>query len=37
MYLNMLIDDADVGDGASDVLEITGTIIVTWENIHGED
>lgn len=29
-YLNMIIDDADVADGASDVLLISGTITIHW-------
>lgn len=37
MYLNMIIDDADVGDGASDVLEISGIIVVTWINLGSYD
>lgn len=32
-YLNMLIDDADVGNGAEDVLEVSGTVILTWVNV----
>lgn len=31
-YLNMIIDDTDVGDGASDILEITGFVRITWVN-----
>lgn len=30
LYLNMLIDDLDVADGASDVLEISGQIEILW-------
>ena len=33
MYLNMLIDDADVADAASDVLEISGRVEITWVNL----
>lgn len=33
MYLNMLIDDADVGDGASDILELSGTVNFSWINL----
>lgn len=33
VYLNMLIDDADVGNGASDILEITGDVNLTWFNL----
>lgn len=34
-WLNMLIDDADVADAASDILEISGTIFLHWE-LFGE-
>lgn len=30
LYFNMLIDDADVGDGASDILELTGSIYIEY-------
>lgn len=33
MYLNGLIDDADVGDGADDDLEVNGYLIVQWLDI----
>jgi len=29
-YFNILIDDADVGDGASDIIEVSGTLEITW-------
>ena len=32
LYINMLIDDADVGNAASDVLEISGEVEVVWIN-----
>lgn len=31
VYINMLIDDADVADGASDILELSATITITWD------
>ena len=30
MYLNVLVDAADVADGASDVLLVSGTLTITW-------
>lgn len=33
VYLNLLIDDADVGDGASDVLLVSGTLTLVWVNL----
>lgn len=36
LYLNMIIDDADVADGASDVLLLSGTITVTWVNLGND-
>lgn len=35
LYFNAIIDDADVADAASDILEINGTIWVTWTNLEG--
>lgn len=35
VFFNMLIDDADVGDAASDVLELTCVIIINW-NFGGD-
>jgi hypothetical protein len=35
LYLNAIIDDADVADTASDVLEATGTIRVVWYATQG--
>lgn len=35
VYANMLIDDADVADAASDVLELTATIDVVWRDRGG--
>lgn len=32
-YINMLVDDGDVGDGASDIIELTGTVTITWINL----
>lgn len=29
-YLNILIDDADVADGASDVLQVSGVVEIHW-------
>lgn len=34
-HLNAIIDDADVSDGASDVLEANGTIRIAWINLGG--
>lgn len=31
--LNLIIDDADVSDGASDVVLVSGTITITWINL----
>ena len=31
-YFNILIDDADVGNAASDVLLVNGTLTITWLN-----
>lgn len=33
LNLNIIIDDADVSDGASDVVLASGTITVSWENL----
>lgn len=33
MYLNIIIDDADVADAASDDVLVTGTVTVTWINL----
>ena len=33
LYVNGLIDAADVGDGASDVLELTGFVIMRWVDL----
>jgi len=33
VYLNMLIDDADVGDTDSDVVLISGTLTLVWVNL----
>jgi hypothetical protein len=33
VYANLLIDDADVGNGASDILTFSGTVVVTWTNL----
>ena len=35
LYFNAIVDDADVADTASDVLEINGTIWITWTNLEG--
>jgi hypothetical protein len=35
LYYNGIIDDADVGDAASDILELNGTIWITWTNMEG--
>lgn len=32
-FLNIIIDDADVADGASDVVLVSGTITITWDNL----
>jgi hypothetical protein len=32
-YLNMIVDDADVGDGASDVLLVSGEVEMHWVNL----
>ncbi len=32
MFLNIIIDDADVADAASDIVLVSGTIIVEWAN-----
>lgn len=32
-YFNILIDDADVGDGAEDVLLVSGTLTISWINL----
>lgn len=32
-YLNVIIDDADVADAASDIVLFTGTIKITWINL----
>lgn len=33
LNLNLIIDDADVADGASDVVTVSGTVTVTWINL----
>lgn len=33
-YFNILIDDADVGNAASDVLTVTGKVTILWENAN---
>jgi hypothetical protein len=33
MYLNLIVDDADVADADSDVITITGTIEFSWINL----
>lgn len=33
VWANLLIDDADVGDGASDKMGITGSVVITWVNL----
>lgn len=33
VYLNMIIDDADVDDAASDDVLVTGTVTITWINL----
>lgn len=33
LNLNIIIDDADVSDGASDVVSVTGTVTITWINL----
>lgn len=33
VYFNMLIDDADVADAASDVLELNGEVEIYWVNL----
>ena len=35
LYYNAIIDDADVADLASDILELNGTIWITWTNLEG--
>lgn len=35
LYFSGIIDDGDVADTASDVLEINGTIWITWTNLEG--
>jgi hypothetical protein len=30
VFVNVLIDDADVADAASDVLEVSGTLVINW-------
>lgn len=35
LYFNAIVDDADVADGASDILEIGATIWITWTNLEG--
>lgn len=32
-YLNVIVDDADVSDAASDIILFTGTITFTWLNL----
>ena len=32
-YFNMLIDDADVANAASDILEISAIIVIDWSNL----
>jgi len=33
VYLSFLIDDLDVGDGASDVVLFSGTLTIVWANV----
>jgi hypothetical protein len=33
VYINIIIDDADVADGASDIVLVTGSLTVTWINL----
>ncbi len=33
VYLNVIIDDADVSDGGSDTATFTGAILITWKNL----
>ena len=35
VYLNVIVDDADVSDGASDVVLFTGRVVIDWIN-HGK-
>lgn len=35
VYLNAIVDDADVGNGASDVLEANGTFYFVWYQLPG--
>ena len=35
VFVNMIIDDADVADGASDVILVSGTVTLTW--VEGGD
>lgn len=35
VHLNAIIDDADVADAASDVLEANATIYISWTNMMG--
>lgn len=35
LFYSGIVDDADVADAASDVLEINGTIWITWSNLEG--
>lgn len=35
LYYNGIIDDGDVGDGASDILELGATVWITWTNLEG--
>lgn len=32
-FFNIIIDDADVADGASDVILVSGTVTITWINL----
>ncbi len=33
VYVNVLVDDADVGNGASDVILVSGTLTLVWANV----
>lgn len=35
LYFNGIVDDADVADTASDIVEVNGTIWITWSNLEG--
>jgi hypothetical protein len=33
VFVNIIVDDTDVADGASDVVKLTGTITISWINL----